>query len=408
MTNILEPLERRKRQRTALERQLEAGKAKRKHIETELLAHSQFNMSDATSELSRLHYDLSTRQNSLGQFGVQISSINYNIKKLESQASSPLMFITYLSKPQVDLRKRISELRSRDAAVKLEVARLESECKDIQNNAQRVSEEVSRFSKFDVLGANKEIEHLNVSENDLVHDLRKVTAEISGILDKAGSHIDEYDRLRQEARNLSAQISKAEQLDLELSHASNGYERAKIHEQCEAQLGDGSPKRILRDARGKLRSVNNNIPKLERRIKEAIQKSERIVSHLIIDGNNACYDSGTFIQLRAVRAVINWARDDLKITVVFDSSIRRNLKADDADIRRYLGASASVYVSPTKTGADEYILKLAGTDPHTFVLSNDRYAEFHDYEAVATERVLRFMIADDRIMVNDLDLAVPI
>lgn len=408
MTNILEPLERRKRQRTVLERELEAGKAKLKQIETELLVQSQFDMNDATSKLSRLHYDLSTRQESLGKFGAQIGSINDNIKRLESQASSPLMFITYLSKPQVDLRKRISELKSRDAAVKLEVERLESECKNIQDNAQRVAEEVSRFSKFDVQAANTEIEHLTVSESDLVRDLRKVTAEISRILDKAGSHIDEYDRLRQEARNLSAQISKAEQLDLELSHASNGYERAKIHEQCEAQLGDGSPKRILRDARGKLRSVNNNIPKLERRIKDAIQKSERIVSHLIIDGNNACYDSGTFIQLRAVRALVSWARDNCRVTVVFDSSIRRNLKADDSDIRRYLGSSVSVYVSPTKTAADEYILKLAGTDPHTFVLSNDRYAEFHDYNAVAAERVIRFLIADDRIMVNDLDLSISI
>ncbi|RYF20735.1 MAG: hypothetical protein EOO77_07430 [Oxalobacteraceae bacterium] len=408
MTNILEPLERRKRQRTALERQLEDSKANRKNIETELLAHSRFNISDATSKLSRLHYDLSTSKKSLGQFGAQIASINDNIKKLENQASSPLMFITYLSKPQADLRKRILELKSRDAAVRLEIAKLESECKNIQNNAQEVSEDVHRFSKFDVSAANTEIEHLKISENDLVRDLRKVTAEISGILDKAGSHIDEYDRLRQEARNLSSQISKAEHLDLELSHASNGYERAKIHEQCESQFGDGSPKRIIRDAKGKLRSVNNNIPKLERRIKDAIQKSERIVSHLIIDGNNACYDSGTFIQLRAVRALVNWAKENCRVTVVFDSSIRRNLKADDSDIRRYLGSSVSVYVSPTKTAADEYILKLAGTDPHTFVLSNDRYAEFHDYDAVAAERVLRFLVADDRIMVNDLDLSIPI
>ena len=72
MTNILEPLERRKRQRTALERQLEAGKAKRKHIEAELLAHRRFNMSDATYELSRLHYDLGTKQKSLAQLGAQL------------------------------------------------------------------------------------------------------------------------------------------------------------------------------------------------------------------------------------------------------------------------------------------------------------------------------------------------
>jgi len=260
LTNILEPLERRKRQRTALERQLEAGKAKRKHIEADLLAHSRFNVGEATSELSRLHYDLSTKQKPLDQFVAQISSIKDNIKRLESKACSPLMFITYLSKPQVELRKRISELKSRDATVKMEIANLESECRNIQDNAQKISDDVSRFSKFDATAANTEIEEIRASENEIIRDLGRVTAEISSILDKAGSHIDEYDRLQQEARKLAAQISKAEQLDLELSHASNGYERAKIHEQCEAQFGDGSPKRILRDARGKLRSVNNNIP----------------------------------------------------------------------------------------------------------------------------------------------------
>lgn len=84
------------------------------------------------------------------------------------------------------------------------------------------------------------------------------------------------------------------------------------------------------------------------------------------------------------------------------------MKSDDAGIERIIGRSAEIYVAPTRSGADEYILRLADGHPGSYVLSNDRFAEFGDYDVVQSGRLLRFLIADNRIMVNDLDLAIPL
>lgn len=408
MTNPLEPLERRVRQRTALERQLVDTKTRRRQVEAEMVAYRQFDMDEATSKISSLHYELDAKRQSVSRLTEQHQSITRDLATMESQASSPLMVIRYFSKPQVELRKRIAEIKDRASRVHLEIERGESERRSISEAVDSVLKDVSRFSKFDLDGAIASVSEYQRSEGKITADIGRLASEIADIEAKAGAHIKEYERLQREVRQLNVRIAQAEQFDQSLSSASNGYERAKIHEECERQFGDGSPKKILRDAKAQLRTLNNNIPKLEQRIKSTIAKSEMTVRHLIIDGNNACYDGGQFIQLRAVSALVKWVRNSFKTTIVFDASIRRNLRADDADIRRYLGSSASVYVAPTKTAADEYILKLAGADPHTYVLSNDRYAEFHDYDAVAAGRVLRFLIADGRIMVNDLDLSAPI
>ena len=41
-----------------------------------------------------------------------------------------------------------------------------------------------------------------------------------------------------------------------------------------------------------------------------------------------------------------------------------------------------------------------------FILSNDRFAEYHDYSAVKSGRLFRFLIADGKLMANDIDVTV--
>lgn len=53
-------------------------------------------------------------------------------------------------------------------------------------------------------------------------------------------------------------------------------------------------------------------------------------------------------------------------------------------------------------------MKLAGKDKNAFVLSNDRFAEYHDYDVVKSRRVLRFLIADGMFMANELDISIRI
>lgn len=141
----------------------------------------------------------------------------------------------------------------------------------------------------------------------------------------------------------------------------------------------------------------------------SLQKLHRNISHLLIDGNNACYEGGDlFIGLRAISALLRSLGAPYKITVVFDASIRSLLKTDPQGIERALGPTVSTHVVPSGTAADEYLLKLADKDDGAFILSNDRYAEYHDYDVVRSGRLLKFMIADGKLMVNDLDINVGI
>jgi hypothetical protein len=223
---------------------------------------------------------------------------------------------------------------------------------------------------------------------------------------KIRPHTQELDRLKSELATLNADIARASRFEQGLSSAANTYERAMIHKECEEKFGTGSPKQVISDRRGKIRSLDNNIPKLERRIREELEKLERTIGHLLIDGNNACFERQSFIGLRAISALLRELGGRYKTTVVFDAKIRAMLKTDTQGIERALGTSVNTHVAPTKSAADEYLLKLADQDNSAFILSNDRFAEYHDYAAVKSGRLFRFLIADGKLMANDIDVSV--
>jgi rRNA-processing protein FCF1 len=132
------------------------------------------------------------------------------------------------------------------------------------------------------------------------------------------------------------------------------------------------------------------------------------IDSIIIDGNNACYSSSSdFIGLSAVRTLAQHLSKRFKVTVVFDASIRKLLKASTQDIQKNLGREISTYVAPSKNAADEYILKLAEGCDRSYIITNDRYSEWHDYDAVREARAINFLISSDKIIVNDLDVSIP-
>lgn len=244
-----------------------------------------------------------------------------------------------------------------------------------------------------------EIDRIRTSQAGASDELTRVESKIH-------PHTQALDRLKSELDTLNANIVLANRFEQELSAASNGYKRAMIHKECEEKFGTGSPKQVINARRGKIRRLENNIPKLERRIRDELQKLDRTVSHLLIDGNNACYEGQSFIGLRAISALLLALGNRYKTTVVFDASIRSMLKSDTQGVERIIGPSVKTHVAPSKTAADEYLMKLAGKDKNTFILSNDRFAEYHDYDVVKSDRLLRFLVAEGRLMANDIDITV--
>jgi hypothetical protein len=217
--------------------------------------------------------------------------------------------------------------------------------------------------------------------------------------------------LVQELRKLKSRIAQsqsnlraAEDLDRQLSSAGNSYERAMIHEQCDRQFGVGSPRKVIGDNQRQIRQWERDCDKAQRRITDVAQNAARKIEALVIDGNNMCYEGGSFIGLAAIEAVVPTLSSMCAVTVVFDASIRRLLNIDDARLQHRLGDSAKVHVVASRRMADETILDLAGMNERAYVISNDRFGDFNEKLVVRHSRLIRHEIVGGNIFIHDLQL----
>jgi chromosome segregation ATPase len=377
-----------------LERAIKNFKAYQPNVEREKLVRLDAKASELSLEIANLERNKAV--------------LVMQLKDVRSKKASPVLFWKFFEEEQKQLRAEAARLKRKANAV---VQRLENDnatLSETNSQAELTKKRLAAHDKFDLENTVRLLSGIPKSIDRTKADRAAASAELTLIETRIRPHVQEHERLQSEVSTLNSDIAGAEVFNRNLDAAPNGYERKKVHEQCESRFGTGRPVDVINDRRGKVRRLENNIPKLERRIREELEKSDRNIEHLLIDGNNVCYEGQTFIELRALIALLAALVDQFKITVVFDASIRSLLKASTQDIKRRLRPSITTHIAPTKTGADEYLLKLAGNIKSTFILSNDRYAEYYDFDAVKSGRVLRFLIADGKIMANDFDISVTI
>lgn len=214
----------------------------------------------------------------------------------------------------------------------------------------------------------------------------------------------ECKRLYSEKLKFEADIKSAELIDKELSLAKNSKERFLLHQKCGIKFGYEKPNQVIYDRKNKISSIERTICKLEKRIKHEEEISNRIISHLIIDGNNICFDKGTFINTKALIKLLETIPKQLKKTVVFDASIKTRTGKNDKEIESSLSKYAQIYIAPKETEADNYIISLAETEKNSYVISNDNYSDFFDKSPIIEKRIMKFMIIRNSIIVNDLSI----
>ena len=202
-----------------------------------------------------------------------------------------------------------------------------------------------------------------------------------------------------------AKISRAEAFDTALTNAPNGYEKHQIHARCESELGDSKPGKVLQQSRGALRRVDENIGKLRARIGSLIRFATWDIRHIVIDGNNLCYEGRNFLKLAALDALVPILARKYEVTLIFDASIRRKLELSSQDVEARFPQAVRVHIVASKRTADETVLAAASDDPHTFVLSNDRFVDYPEKIAVKEERVLRHEIVSQTAYIHDLHIA---
>jgi chromosome segregation ATPase len=339
---------------------------------------------------------------------VKIANLESRLKDTRATQTNPLVFWKFFTAEQKQLRLEVNRLRKELSAVKERLMNDNQALSKVRSDLSSAQKRISEHKSFNLNDSETQLAAIQPKTRQIASDLAAAKIELASIEEKIRPHSQELERLETELETFNSDIAKADRLDRDLTAAENSYERAMIHQECEEKFGSGSPRHVINDRRGKVRRLENNIPKLERRIRDELKKLDRTISHLVIDGNNACYEGQSFIGLRGISALLEALGDSFKVTAVFDASIRALLKSDSQGIEKVLGPRAATHVAPTKTAADEYLMKLAGEDRSVFILSNDRFAEYHDYDVVKSRRVLRFLIADGKLMANELDISIRI
>lgn len=337
---------------------------------------------------------------------VKKANLETRLKDTRETQTNPLFFWKFFTAEQKQLRLEANRLRKELFTVNESLVNENQALSKVRSDLSSAQKRISEHKSFNLNDAETQLAAIQPKTRQIASDLAAAKAELERIEEKIRPHSQELERLESELETFNSDIAKADGLDRDLTAAENSYERAMIHQECEEKFGSGSPRHVINDRRGKIRRLENNILKLERRIRDELKKLDRTISHLVIDGNNACYEGQSFIGLRGISALLEALGDRFKVTVVFDASIRAMLKSDSQGIEKVIGPKAATHVAPTKTAADEYLMKLAGKDQSIFILSNDRFAEYHDYDVVKSRRVLRFLIADGKLMANELDISI--
>lgn len=331
----------------------------------------------------------------------------------KEQAAKLLPILADLEQRPAKVAKQLTRARrSRNAATRnltkfndfsveaseAEISDLDAEMPLLQLEHDRLAEQKKALDRQ----LKKPVEVLS----GLQQEERRVDRERSAVLDL----VDRVER----------DIDRASRFDRQLSSAANGYERHKIHEECEERFGDGSPRAVISDQRRKLtqakrdlnsknrqqEAIRRNIAKAEARVARVVERGTRDVRALVLDGSNLCYQGGTFIRFAALRPLCDHLVGAYNVTLVFDASIRQKLGGVTDRALRDTFPNVTVHVVATKTKADETILAVA-EDPYVFVISNDRFSEYGEKPVVRDGRLIRHEIINGRVLVADLDVSVP-
>ena len=405
-TDLLEPLRRRRSRLERLADQVKALETGRYELERAIADYKAFRPEIEKGKIDSLEITATNLSRKIADQEVNTTNLDRRLHGANAAKVNPLVVWKYFTAEQKQLRSEASRLASELSSAKQQLSKDRGSLDKVRSDINAARKRISDHANFDLNSSETRLLSLGPEIERLKAAHAADNAELVRIETKIRPHTQELDRLRSELATLNADVARANQFEQELTSAANSYERAMIHKECEEKFGTGRPKEVISDRRGRIRSLDNNIPKLERRIREELGKLERTIAHLLIDGNNACYEGQSFIGLRAISALVRGLGGRFKTTVVFDASIRALLKTDTQGIERALGASVNTHVAPTKSAADEYLLKLADQDNSAFILSNDRFAEYHDYAAVKSGRLFRFLIADGKLMADDIDISV--
>ena len=373
-------------------------------IDQEFLRFSPLNSEKLQKQLQDENLLTDTLRQQIQTINSDIAHFLYQLKEVEATIR-PLFFPwNWFNSNQLRLRRNRQQLTKDIHDNESEKTRLEQCLNQSIKRLSYVEKEIESFDSFnyeskkcDLHDLESRLKSERTKLNNITERKIKVDKQLQPIID----HLLQLESEIKRAENIKEQ---AHSFDSKLFLTKSSSDRAKIHKQCEQELGFGSPKIILEQKIREIIRINRNYEKTKKRAIELAKNASRTIEILVIDGNNLCYENGVSIGLAALEEIVPALSSDYSLIVVFDSDIRSILKMDDKDIRQHFDQEVKVHIVATRNKADKTILELAENSKVTYVVSNDRYSEFSEKKAVVEERIIRHEIVDGRIFIHDLDV----
>jgi len=379
---------------------------RRSTLDRELRWHAQFDPEKNTADLRETRERHAALLTVVDEAQSRLDDARRVLVECQNDASLGWSPARWFSKERGAAKLRHAEQVALVAQLVAEHRDVTAQLDEVGNRGSRLERDLSRYAAIDVAKGSELLAQLDgeiVSQERTVADLarRKERAD-----ERLAPLVNDLHGREQEAARLDSQMAIAERLQRELNYAANGYERKQIHLRCEHELGRSSPGAVIHELGQQRRVLDRDLDKLRRRIAEEARRSARDIRAVVIDGNNMCYEGNRFLGLKALIPVCDALSRGHDVTVVFDRSIGTRWGFPESDLAVAL-PTVKVHVAKSRASADELILDVA-RDPYAVVLSNDRFGEYSDKDAVRSGRLVRHDILRGRVSVPDLDIDEPL
>lgn len=118
----------------------------------------------------------------------------------------------------------------------------------------------------------------------------------------------------------------------------------------------------------------------------------------LIDGANAAHAGGDEPRLGNIRLLRDRvAEEGFEPIVMTDAALRHRI--DDADGYERMVSDGTIRQAPAGTDADYFILSF-GREMDAAVVSNDRFRDHEESFGDVLQRVIRYMIVDDEVVLE--------
>lgn len=381
---------------TEIKRQIEENESALRWNET-------FNRAKTCDDMFELERQMAGLESELVAESTIIQENKSQIRELEKNIGTMFNPFNWFDAEQTKLRQERSNRNDLIRHKNKSIETLNKKLRKLKDQRTSLEADLKRYDSFNRDAVIHLLESLSESL-DCLQDRLAFNARRKASFDKVAGPIEsEIARLQRELAAQESVLAAANDFKQRLSYAPSKRDRALIHEDCESTLGDGSPDRIIGKTQGSVRRLQQDLDKYRSRLDRILRTCSRPIDHLVIDGNNLCYESGTNrpVGLSAIFAVLPELASISQVTIVFDNSINHMMRGDFFHFKRQLEDHARVHVVPTRHVADDTVLDLAENES-TWVISNDRYAEYREKSAVRAERLIRHEIINGMVFIREL------